>query len=62
MSNLQFRIRQNGMTVVQTNSEAAIWHYAWQYRQDGKITIQHNKEGHWKRLALLVCWNEGETP
>ena len=53
-----FRIKQHGMTVAKTNSEAEIWRYAFQYREEGELTIQHNKEGHWKRLALLVYWKE----
>ena len=53
---IRYRIRQDGTTVASADSEAEIWNYAWQYRQDGEITIQHNAEGHWKRFALLCQW------
>lgn len=52
----RFRIRQNNMTVAAADNEAAIMHYAEQYRQDGEVTIQHNSAGHWKRWALLCQW------
>ena len=55
----KFRLRQNNMTVAQTEGPSAaaeIMHYARQYRQDGEVTIQHNAEGHWKRYALLCQW------
>lgn len=56
---VRFRIRMNGMTVAGTdgpNAESMIWDYAFQYREEGEVTIQHNAEGHWKRLALLSQW------
>jgi len=59
MSNTAFRIRQGNMTVAKCEgeyAEAEIWNYAYQYRQDSEITIQHNAEGHWKRYALLCQW------
>ena len=58
-NNVRFRIRQGGMTVASAegpNAEASIWQYAYQYRADGELTIQHNAEGHWKRFALLCQW------
>ena len=57
--NTAFRLRQDGITVAKVegpNAEREIWHYAFQYRADGEVTIQHNAEGHWKRLALLAQW------
>ena len=55
----RFRIRQDGLTVAGAegpNAEAAILHYASQYREDGELTIQHNANGHWKRWALFCQW------
>lgn len=55
----RFRIRQNGLTVVGTDgpdAEAEIWRYAFQYREEGEVTIQFNSAGYWKRLALLCQW------
>jgi len=55
-----FRIRQNNTTVVKAtgpNAESLIWHYAFQYRADGDLTIQRRATGgHWKRFALLARW------
>ena len=56
---VSFRIRQNGITVAKAsgpNAEGIIWNYAFQYREDGELTIHHNAEGHWKRFALLCKW------
>lgn len=58
---IRFRIRMSGQTVASAEgrdveAEAAIMHYARQYRRDGEVTIQHNAEGHWKRFALLCQW------
>lgn len=55
----RYRIRQNGMTVAATegpSAETEIWRYAWLYRAEGELTIQHNAEGYWKRFALLCQW------
>lgn len=55
----RFRIRQNNITVAEAvgpNAEYHIWHYAFQYRKDGDVTIQHNSEGRWKRFAFLIHW------
>jgi hypothetical protein len=67
----EFRIRQNGQTVVGTRgpddrAEAGILHYAMQYRQDGPLTIQRQQrqagsdgKWYWKRHALFEQWPVG---
>ena len=61
LKNVAFRIKQNGQVIARTEgppeeAEAEIWRYAFQYREEGELTIQHNAEGHWKRFALLAAW------
>lgn len=58
---IEYRIRQSGITVAKASTELEAWHYAMQYWSDGELTIQHNAEGHWKRLALLCKRPEKES-
>ena len=58
---IAFRVRQGGLTLARTegpDAEAHIWHYAFQYRAEGGVTIQHNAGGNWKRLAFLAQWRD----
>lgn len=57
----RYRIRQGGVTIITGEDERAMWCYALEYRARGEVTIQHNAEGHWKRLALLAKWDALEA-
>jgi len=41
----EYRIRQDGMTVAQSNSLTEIIHYAIQYTKDGPIDFQFKESG-----------------
>ena len=65
MTELAFRIRQNGTVVAKVTGDTAlaeILHYADQYRQDGEVTIQHNAAGYWKSYAALCQWPPAKRP
>lgn len=59
---ISFRIRQFGYIKDVASgqnyllSELKIMHSAFEYRQYGDVTIEHNYYGRWKRFALLSQW------
>jgi hypothetical protein len=51
---MEYRIKQDGMTVAGATSEVLIWQYAAIYRQDGPLTIQAKENGkRWKVIARV---------
>jgi hypothetical protein len=46
----EYRIKQGGVVVAQSNSLTEIWHYAYQYAKDGTVHVQVKDGKRWKDI------------